>query len=396
MTRPIHLLVVLLAVLLAVALLATPARAEQQPSDVAILEGDGMRLEIHSIDEQEGKLAGVIVALQRAFMFVLVAQDNSGNYEGRFAELGTEKAIDCTARIAQDGSIAFKTGSKTYNLKFTGRGPSILGGSEAGGGQQANNGGGQQPQNGQNGQSGQGQQAAPEKPKVENPSVADGLAALEIGDNQTAYDNFHPLAGNDDADACFHLGRMFHFGYGLEPDGKEATTYYEKAAKQRHAQAIVHLGMLHRDGVGGLPVDAAAAATRFEEAAKLGDDTGQFCLGEVKWETGTQDATALAWWMLAADAGNKRAEYNVRTLRRTLKADVVAAAEKQAEALRTDVAAAVRATPPIGLADTSGRGTNTAALVGRSTLSQRMPFPVMSDPDAVKRIEAAVPRVARP
>ena len=53
---------------------------------------------------------------------------------------------------------------------------------------------------------------------------------------------YEKSANQDYAEAQCRLGVMYHHGYGVKKDYKQAIYWYEKAAKQDYARASYHLG----------------------------------------------------------------------------------------------------------------------------------------------------------
>ena len=128
---------------------------------------------------------------------------------------------------------------------------------------------------------------------------------------KTAYDAMHydkaldelePLARQNDPEAQFFMGWMYHNGYGVRKNHQTAVKWYLSAALQGHARAQFMLGTmcLHGDGI---QQNDAEGVVWFRMAAKQGYAPAQRAMGLLH-ENGTavsQDYTeAISWYRKAA------------------------------------------------------------------------------------------------
>jgi len=97
----------------------------------------------------------------------------------------------------------------------------------------------------------------------------------------------------------------------VEQNYELAAAWYQRAADQGHARAMVNLGMLYDDG-NGVVQDNARANTLYREAIEVDTNTtALFNLGSSYLNgTGVEMslATALSFWQRAADLGHAAAQ----------------------------------------------------------------------------------------
>ena len=77
-----------------------------------------------------------------------------------------------------------------------------------------------------------------------------GLTAAQSGDFATALKEWKPLAEEGNAAAQNNLGLMYHNGWGVPQDYKEAARLYRLAAEQGDADAQGNLGVMYELGKG--------------------------------------------------------------------------------------------------------------------------------------------------
>ena len=77
-----------------------------------------------------------------------------------------------------------------------------------------------------------------------------GLTAAQSGDWATALKEWKPLAEEGNAAAQNNLGLMYHNGWGVPQDDKEAVRLYRLAAEQGYADAQGNLGVMYVFGKG--------------------------------------------------------------------------------------------------------------------------------------------------
>lgn len=131
-----------------------------------------------------------------------------------------------------------------------------------------------------------------------------GLSFDNIGQMQT-------LAQQGDAQAQFLLGQAYRDGKGgLTQDSAQAISWYEKAAAQNNADAMLALAEASSVGLGGTQ-DQKASLAWYEKAAQLGNAQAQFQLGMMYARgvgTESDKAKAAQWLQKSADQGNAAAK----------------------------------------------------------------------------------------
>lgn len=140
---------------------------------------------------------------------------------------------------------------------------------------------------------------------LEPANVPRGMAMLEAA------------AAEGNSLAQYSLGLIYREGRGgLAPDGPKAAGFLEKAAAQGHAVAMYDLAIMLRDGA-GVPVDGKASLAWLEKASALGDADSMAALGYA-YEQGIGAAAdfvrARSWYARAADAGQIDAMTNLGRL----------------------------------------------------------------------------------
>ena len=137
-----------------------------------------------------------------------------------------------------------------------------------------------------------------------------GLTAAQSGDFATALKEWKPLAEEGNAAAQNNLGLMYHNGWGVPQDDKEAVYWYRLAVEQGYATAQYNLGLLYEKGK-GVPQDDKEAVRLYRLAAEQGYADAQGNLG-VMYVFGkgvTKDFVyAHMWGNIALMNGNERGE----------------------------------------------------------------------------------------
>ena len=77
------------------------------------------------------------------------------------------------------------------------------------------------------------------------------------------------------------MGYMHMRGIGTKPNATIAKQYFEVAAQHGVAAAYNGIGVLHFEGVDGMPVDYVAARKAFTSGADLGDPDAMFNLATI-------------------------------------------------------------------------------------------------------------------
>jgi hypothetical protein len=93
----------------------------------------------------------------------------------------------------------------------------------------------------------------------------EGLSAAQRGDYSVALREWQPLAQQGDANAQYHIGVLYHNGFGVTQDYQQAINWYRKAAEQGLAAAQFNLGVLFHNG-GKVKLDYVQAYMWFDIA----------------------------------------------------------------------------------------------------------------------------------
>ena len=142
-----------------------------------------------------------------------------------------------------------------------------------------------------------------------NASVAgfdEALTAYESGDYKTAFEEWLPLAEQNNLAAMRNIGLMYRKGLGVEKDPGKAFSWYSRAAELGFDRAQANVASMYMKGE-GTEQDYVKAANWFTLAAQQGHVISQYNLG-LMYELGRgverSQAKALAWYNLAAEANH--------------------------------------------------------------------------------------------
>lgn len=134
----------------------------------------------------------------------------------------------------------------------------------------------------------------------------DGVVAYEAGDYKTAFNEWLPLAKNNDPAAMRNIGHMYRRGLGTVQDYAKAMTWYKRAATIGFDRAQANVAGMYLEGE-GVERDYAQAANWFARAAQQGHVVSQYNLA-LLLENGLgvekNERRALGWYALAAKAGH--------------------------------------------------------------------------------------------
>ena len=117
-----------------------------------------------------------------------------------------------------------------------------------------------------------------------------GQAAYMRGDYETALRELRPLAEDGHPEAQHHLGMMYGYGHGVQPDKAEAVKWLRLGASAGCLPAQRSLGFMYRAGI-CVPEDDAEM-TKWNGLAAAGGDK-----------------EALKWLLFAAEKGEPYAQY---------------------------------------------------------------------------------------
>ena len=112
---------------------------------------------------------------------------------------------------------------------------------------------------------------------------AEGKAAFDKSDYETAFEAFRPLAMDENSNAQYHLGLFYRNGWGVPQDDSEAARWLRLAAYQGHVEAQYILGYMYEHGQ-GLSKDLIEAKNWYRMAASQGDTDAQHNLGIINFE----------------------------------------------------------------------------------------------------------------
>lgn len=123
-------------------------------------------------------------------------------------------------------------------------------------------------------------------PAASAPADADRLgeahAAMQRKDYPTAVRLLEPMAAAGNPIAQTRLGLLYYHGHGVRESDAMALRWFERAARQGHAEAQFQLANLHAYGLSELPPGQdpqRLAAQWYFEAARQGHAEAQYSLG---------------------------------------------------------------------------------------------------------------------
>lgn len=120
----------------------------------------------------------------------------------------------------------------------------------------------------------------------------------------------HLLAGKNDADAQFELGKRY--ARGENSDVVQAAKWYQKAAEQGHADAQYELAWMYFN-CNGVPCDEKQAVAWARRAANQNNARALYFLGYCcchgRGGMPEDETQGVKWWRQAATLGYARAQY---------------------------------------------------------------------------------------
>jgi TPR repeat protein len=146
-----------------------------------------------------------------------------------------------------------------------------------------------------------------------NPAFATlekGLAALEKQDFETARAELEGPAEQGDALAQFHMGAMYHGGFGGDRSEKKALRYYQSSAEKGNMDAQFQLGYFYQKGKAWLEQNPDNAVAWYNKAAQQGSVAAQYNLammyatGEavpVAYGSNPDYIKSRGWFMIVRD-----------------------------------------------------------------------------------------------
>ncbi|MBT6277587.1 MAG: sel1 repeat family protein [Chromatiales bacterium] len=140
------------------------------------------------------------------------------------------------------------------------------------------------------------------------------------------------------ANSQYSLGKMFHYGLGVEEDAAQAAVQFRLAAQQGFVKAAYNLGKAYRDG-DGVDADDAQSAHWFRVAAEGGYAKAQRHLARRlgRGQGVTKDEVeALKWAILSSQQGVADAAVLRDFLMESLSPADVAQAESMADRFKAE------------------------------------------------------------
>jgi cell division septation protein DedD len=104
--------------------------------------------------------------------------------------------------------------------------------------------------------------------------VRAGIEQWRAGNYEAAIREWRPLADRGDPDAQFNLGQAYRLGRGVAADPRTSNMWFERAARQSHAQAEINLALALFQGN-----ERERAIPWLQRAAERGDRRAQYYLG---------------------------------------------------------------------------------------------------------------------
>lgn len=225
-------------------------------------------------------------------------------------------------------------------------------------------------------------------------SVRAGVEAWQAGNFVEAIRQWRPLADRGDADAQYNLGQAYKLGRGVPLNMNLAEQWYERAARQGHAQAGANLGLiLFQNG------RRREAMPYIERAATDGDPRAQYVLGTALFNG---DVVARDWprayamMSRAAAEGLPPAVQQLQAMNQHLSPEDRTRGEQLAAAMgrgETRVAAAPPA--PGGAARPRGPGRQSPPRVAQAEAPRVQPQPRPQPPVQARPAPPAPPPAAQ-
>ncbi len=101
------------------------------------------------------------------------------------------------------------------------------------------------------------------------------------GSPAEAYYLLRPLAEDEDEEAAYLLGWMYHKGHGLIADDSEAVKWWEIAAEEDYVDSMMALGLLYLQGGVNIKADTSRSVDYFLMAADEGHEAARLKITEL-------------------------------------------------------------------------------------------------------------------
>ena len=161
---------------------------------------------------------------------------------------------------------------------------------------------------------------------------ARGQDAYNMGDYQTALQEWQPLAEEGHADGQFGMGLLYANGFGVPSDNEQALKWYQLAAENGHAKAQCNLAAMHANGW-GVPISDENAFKWYSLAAERGLTQAQISLAKMYTRgrgTAKDNVQARKWLSVAAELGETRAGFKRDELSKKLSAEEISESDRLA------------------------------------------------------------------
>ena len=159
-----------------------------------------------------------------------------------------------------------------------------------------------------------------------------GLTAAQSGDFATALKEWKPLAEEGNAVAQNNLGLMYHNGWGVPQDYKEAARLYRLAAEQGYVDAQYNLGVMYNNG-NGVPQDYKEAVYWYRLSAEQGYAIAQSNLANRYYygEGVNKDIVyAHMWKNISASNGFEPAKEDLKIIEKEMTSSHISEAQRLA------------------------------------------------------------------
>jgi len=178
--------------------------------------------------------------------------------------------------------------------------------------------------------------------------VRAGIEQWRAGNYEAAIREWRPLAERGDADAQFNLGQAYRLGRGVPADPRTSNMWFERAARQGHAQAEANLALALFQGG-----ERERAIPWLQRAAERGDRRAQYYLGTAHFNGDLVPRDwprAYALMSRSAEQGLPQAQTSLTEMERHIsaqdRAQGRALAQQMAVASRPGTVIATAAPPP--------------------------------------------------
>ncbi|MEM7121928.1 MAG: tetratricopeptide repeat protein [Pseudomonadota bacterium] len=146
--------------------------------------------------------------------------------------------------------------------------------------------------------------------------LAEGEAAFNRGDNETALSIFRPLAEEGNATAQGWLGTMYLWSFGVKENFGQALKWSRLGAEQDEVYSLYQMGLMYKYGFGVKPDDTQAQPyfDRLLAKAQQDDLHAQNLVGQMYHDGDgvVRDFDeARRWYLLASEQGNPYASLNL-------------------------------------------------------------------------------------